>query len=397
MTTVLDNRVHYKPFQYPWAFEYWKQQQQVHWLPYEVPLHSDVKDWNHNLTPEQKSLLTQIFRFFTQSDLEVNNCYMRQYAKANWAPEVTMMLTAFANMETVHIAAYSHLMDTVGMPETEYSMFMNYKAMKDKHDYTAGFYVDPTRPSTIAKQLALFGAFTEGLQLFSSFAILLNFPRFNKMKGMGQIISWSVRDESLHCEALIRLYHTIVDEFDIDRTRINTALVQMCRDVVDMEDAFVDLAFSGGAVEGLSASEVKQYVRWIADRRLEQLGLSRIFLVTQNPLPWLDAVMNGVEHTNFFEQRATEYSKAASAGEWGDVKFKPSTWKVLGKDGCEWCFQAKQLLRLRGQSFSYVDLTGREEEQRLSKSTFGHSTFPMVFKDGKLIGGFKELEQELSN
>jgi len=171
-------------------------QQRVNWLPEEVPLADDVKDWHNKMTAEERNLLTQIFRFFTQSDIEVANCYMKQYSRVFEPTEVQMMLSAFSNMETVHIAAYSHLLDTIGMPETEYQAFLHYKEMKDKVDYLHKF--DVKTKENVAQTLAVFGAFTEGLQLFASFAILMNFPRFNKMKGMGQIIPWSVRDESLH-------------------------------------------------------------------------------------------------------------------------------------------------------------------------------------------------------
>jgi ribonucleoside-diphosphate reductase beta chain len=202
----------YKPFEYPWAFEYWKRQQQIHWMPEEVPLGEDCRDWAQKLTEHERSLLTQIFRFFTQADVEVQDCYHDKYGRVFKPTEVKMMLTAFSNMETVHIAAYSHLLDTIGMPESEYSAFMQYKEMKDKHDYLATFGVDTDED--IAKTLAMFGGFTEGLQLFASFAMLMNFPRFNKMKGMGQIVSWSVRDESLHCEGITRLFHAFVKERD---------------------------------------------------------------------------------------------------------------------------------------------------------------------------------------
>ena len=152
----------------------------------------------------ERNLLTQIFRFFTQADVEVNNCYMKHYARVFEPTEVQMMLAAFSNIETVHIAAYSHLLDTVGMPEVEYSAFMRYKAMRDKYDYMKQFGSDSKED--IARTLAVFGAFTEGVQLFASFAILLNFPRFGKMKGMGQIVAWSARDETLHTENAIRLF-----------------------------------------------------------------------------------------------------------------------------------------------------------------------------------------------
>lgn len=316
--SLLEAKSVYKPFLYPWAYEAWLTQQRIHWLPEEVPLSDDVKDWHNKLTAEERNLLTQIFRFFTQSDIEVNNCYMRHYSRVFQPTEVQMMLAAFSSMETVHIAAYSHLLDTIGMPETEYQAFMRYRQMKDKYDYMQQFGVS-TKPD-IAKTLAVFGAFTEGLQLFASFAILLNFPRVNKMKGMGQIVSWSVRDESLHTASIIKLFRTFISENpEIWTEDFQRELYVICSTVVEHEDAFIDLAFEMGAIEGLTAPEVKQYIRYIADRRLSQLGLQPIYRLEKNPLPWMDDMLNGIEHTNFFENRATEYSKAATQGTWDEV------------------------------------------------------------------------------
>ncbi len=308
----------YKPFRYPWAYEAWLTQQRVHWLPEEVPLADDVKDWHKNLTKAERNLLTQIFRFFTQADVEVNNCYMKHYSQVFKPTEVLMMLSSFSNIETVHIAAYSHLLDTVGMPEIEYTAFMKYKEMKDKFDYMQSFSV-ASKPE-IAKTMAAFGAFTEGLQLFASFAILLNFPRFNKMKGMGQIISWSVRDETLHAVSMIRLFRTFVEENpEIWTEELRREIYLICATIVEHEDAFIDLAFEFGAIEGLTAAEVKQYIRFIADRRLQQLGMLPMYKVAKNPLPWLDEMLNGIEHMNFFEGRATEYSKASTIGTWEEA------------------------------------------------------------------------------
>ena len=308
----------YKPFRYPWAYEAWLQQQRIHWLPEEVPLADDVKDWQKNLTPSERNLLTQIFRFFTQADVEVNNCYMKHYSQVFKPTEVLMMLSAFSNIETVHIAAYSHLLDTIGMPEIEYTAFLKYKEMKDKYDYMHSFSV--ANKTEIAKTLAAFGAFTEGLQLFASFAILMNFPRFNKMKGMGQIVSWSVRDETLHCLSVIRLFRTFVQENpEIWTEEFRRDLYLVCATIVDHEDAFIDLAFELGGVQGLDASLTKQYIRFIADRRLQQLGLEPLYKIEKNPLPWLDEMLNAVEHANFFENRSTEYSKASTAGSWEEA------------------------------------------------------------------------------
>ena len=214
-------------------------QQRVHWLPEEVPLADDVKDWHRGLSTAERNLLTQIFRFFTQADVEVNNCYMKHYSQVFKPTEVLMMLSAFSNIETIHIAAYSHLLDTIGMPELEYTAFLKYKEMKDKYDYMQSFRVDSKHE--IAKTLAAFGAFTEGLQLFASFAILLNFPRFGKMKGMGQIVTWSVRDETLHCLSVIRLFRTFVQENpEIWTDELRRDIYITCATIVDHEDAFID-------------------------------------------------------------------------------------------------------------------------------------------------------------
>ena len=316
--SLLDAKPIYKPFSYPWAYDAWLMQQRIHWLPEEVPLSDDVKDWKKTLTPEEKNLLTQIFRFFTQADIEVNNCYMKHYSKIFQPTEVQMMLAAFSNMETIHIAAYSHLLDTIGMPEVEYMAFMKYKEMADKYDYMQQFGV--STKEDIATTMAVFGAFTEGLQLFASFAILLNFPRWGKMKGMGQIVSWSVRDETLHTQSIIRLFKTFIQENpEIWTDELRSRLYVACNTIVTHEDAFIDLAFGMGDVQGLTAAEVKQYIRYIADRRLAQLDLQPMYQIGKNPLPWLDDILNGVEHTNFFENRVTEYTKAATQGSWEEA------------------------------------------------------------------------------
>lgn len=316
--SLLDAKPIYKPFSYPWAYEAWHMQQRIHWLPEEVPLSDDVKDWKKNLTPSEKNLLTQIFRFFTQGDIEVNNCYMKHYSKIFKPTEVQMMLSAFSNMETVHIAAYSHLLDTIGLPEAEYHAFLKYKEMRDKYDYMQQFNVDSKED--IAMTMAVFGGFTEGLQLFASFAILLNFPRWGKMKGMGQIVTWSARDETLHTNSIIRLFRTFLEENpEINTDNLRNRIYVACNTIVTHEEAFIDLAFGLGPIQGLTPEEVKAYVHFIADRRLSQLGLSPIYNTTKNPLPWLDEILNGVEHTNFFENRVTEYTKAATTGSWEEA------------------------------------------------------------------------------
>ena len=304
----------YKPFRYPWAYEYWKKQQQVHWMPEEVPLGEDLKDWATKLNDKERNLLTQIFRFFTQSDVEVNDNYMERYSRVFKQTEVKMMLASFSNMETIHIAAYALLLETIGMPDSEFTAFLEFQEMRDKHDYMQKFGVDSH--ADIARTLAMFGGFTEGLQLFASFAMLMNFPRHNKMKGMGQIVSWSVRDESLHCEGIVKLYHAFNKETGAVTKSVADDIVDCCKTVVGLEDKFIDLAFSAGEIQGMTPDDIKAYIRFIADWRLRQLGLPEVYQAKENPLPWLQSMLSGVEHANFFEARSTEYSKAATKGQW---------------------------------------------------------------------------------
>ena len=203
---LLDSTGTYDVDRYAWAYEFWKRQQQTHWMGEEVPLGADFKDWaSDRVTRYERALLTQIFRFFTQSDVEVGDNYLKRYIPIFQPLTVQMMMAAFTNMETVHIDAYALLLKTLGMPKTEFEAFRDYSEMRAKADYMHTFGVGTV--ADVARTLAMFGAFTEGMALFASFAMLLNFPRHNKMNGMGQIVSWSVRDESLHCEGIIRLFH----------------------------------------------------------------------------------------------------------------------------------------------------------------------------------------------
>lgn len=316
----------YNVERYPWAYEFWKKQQQLHWMGEEVPLGEDLKDWaSDRVSDQERNLLTQIFRFFTQSDVEVGDNYLKRYMPLFQPLEVQMMMAAFTNMETVHIDAYALLLTTLGMPQTEFEAFRDYAAMRDKADYMHSFGVKTV--ADISRTLAMFGAFTEGMALFASFAMLLNFPRHNKMKGMGQIVTWSVRDESLHCEGIIRLFHEWNRETGALTKSVRDDILDVASTMVGLEEKFVALAFELGPVQGMKTEDICDYVRYIADWRLTQLRLPPLYghfeetesgyrQIKPHPLPWLVEILNGVEHANFFEQRATEYSKAATHGAW---------------------------------------------------------------------------------
>lgn len=310
-----DERNYFKPFNYPWAYEAWLKHEQSHWLHTEVPMAEDVQDWKKKLSKEEKHFLTQIFRFFTQGDIDVAGGYVKNYLPNFPQPEIRMMLSGFAAREALHIAAYSHLIETLGLPETTYNEFLQYVEMKEKHDFITDLGVE-----NIAENIAVFSAFTEGMQLFSSFIMLLNFPRHGKMKGMGQIVTWSIVDETQHAEAMIKLFRTYIEENrELWNDELKGKIYTIATKMVELEDKFIDLAFGTGAIEGLTSEEVKKYIRYIADRRLISLGLKGVFKVKRNPLPWVEEMINAPTHTNFFENRATDYAKGALTGNWGDV------------------------------------------------------------------------------
>ena len=315
---LTDERNSFKPFHYPWAYDAWLKHEQSHWMHTEVPMIEDVKDWKNKLNEQEKHFLTNILRFFTQGDVDVAGGYVKNYLPYFPQPEVRMMLTGFAAREALHVAAYSHLIETLGMPESTYNDFLEYEEMRAKHDYFLS--IAGQDATTIAQQIAAFSAFTEGMQLFSSFIMLLNFPRHGKMKGMGQIITWSIVDETQHAESMIKLFRTFVEENrDIWNDQLKGEIYSIAEKMVELEDKFIDLSFSMGAMEGLDAEDVKRYIRYICDRRLISLGLKGIFKVKKNPLPWVEEMINAPTHTNFFENRATDYAKGALSGDWGDV------------------------------------------------------------------------------
>ena len=286
----------------------------MHWLPSEVPLHEDIRDWNERLTKEEKNLINQILKFFTQGDVDIAKAYLDSYIPKFKPPEVRMMLSSFATSEANHAHAYSLLNDTLGEPALlDFKAFQEYKEMADKHTYL--FKDKGEGVEGLVRDIACFSAFGEGLQLFASFVMLLNFQRYGRMKGMCQIVTWSIRDETHHVESMIKLFKTLIKENPkIWKDKFKKTIYQTARDMVELEDKFIDLAFEMGGIRGLTSDEVKKYIRYIADRRLLQLSLKPNYGVKDNPLGWLDWVLNGVEHANFFENRATEYNKGATTG-----------------------------------------------------------------------------------
>mgnify|MGYP001455145798 CR=1 FL=1 len=312
----------YKPFYYPWAVDLTSRHEKSHWIEDEIDLSEDVADWKGNkMTNNEKEYITNILRLFTQSDVAVGQNYYDIFIPRFKNNEVRNMLGSFASREGIHQRAYALLNETLGLPDSEYHAFLEYKEMTDKVD----FMMDNDSNTLTGTGLALAKmVFNEGVSLFASFVMLLNFQRFGKMKGMGKVVEWSIRDESMHVEGNAKLFKA----FCAEHTRIvddefKAAIYAMAKKSVRLEDKFIDLAYEVGDMEGLGKEEVKEYIRYITDRRLLQLGLKPNFKVKENPLPWLEWVLNGADHTNFFEGRVTEYEVAGLNGSWHEAYDPP--------------------------------------------------------------------------
>ena len=314
--SLLEESKVYKPFKYPWAVEYAVSHEKVHWGEWEAKLQEDVAQWQGGkLSAQEKHHITQILKLFTQSDVMVGRNYLEYYIPKFKNNEVRAMLTSFANREFVHQRSYALLNDTLGLPEGEFSAFLEYKAMADKIEFMAD--IDTNSIAGTAQAIAR-SVMNEGMSLFSAFIMLLNYQRFGKMRGMCEIVEWSIRDETMHTEGMVKLFRTFCDEHPrIVTDDFKKTVYDMFRTGVALEDKVIDNAYEMGMVEGLEASEVKQYIRYLADRRLIQLGLKGNWKVKENPLPWLDWIINGASHKNFFEGTVTDYNADGMEGDWG--------------------------------------------------------------------------------
>lgn len=308
--SILTPRATYSPFEYPDAIKFCELQQQSHWLVNEISFNSDIHDWKMLLSEPEKQLVGHILKSFTQSEVFIGEYWGGNVSSWFKKPEIQMMASTFSAMEAIHSIAYAQLNQSLGLDD--FSAFLTEPTGKAKIDRLIN-----TRGKSkehIAKSLAIFSAFNEGVNLFSSFAILLNFSRFNKLKGVGQVIAFSIKDESLHSEAGCWLFNTLVKEFpDLLTDELKSEIVDAARTTVELEDAFIDQAFSFGTVEGITAQDIKAFIRHRANLKLMELGLSRNWKTIDKDvlahMSWFDTLSSGVQSQDFFAGRVSDYSK----------------------------------------------------------------------------------------
>ena len=315
MSNMLEFAKTYKPFSYPWAMEYAVDHEKIHWGEWEAVLQDDVNQWKTGvIKSNEKNHIKQILRLFTQSDVQVGSNYCDLFIPKFKNNEIRNMLLSFANREGTHQRAYALLNDTLGFPDSEYQIFLEIKPLADKIEF-----MQKNDVSTQAG-LGLAVAQTtcnEGMSLFSAFAMLLSYQRFGKMRGMSEVVEWSIRDENKHVIGMTRLFREYCKEHPrIVNDDFKKAIYKMYKRAVKLEDKVIELSFELGDVEGQTADETKQYIRYVADRRLLQLGMKPIFGVKDNPLPWLDWIISGDSFKNFFEGKVTDYNNGGMSGKW---------------------------------------------------------------------------------
>lgn len=315
MTNIIKPRLVYKPFEYQEAADFWLKQQQAHWLHTEVPMMSDLTDWNSNLNETEKNIIGSILKGFAQTETVVNDYWSGLVTKWFRKPEIIMMATTFGAFETIHAEAYSLLNETLGLDnfdefledEATMAKIQNLMDARDSFQGEINWH-------EVAKSLAIFSAFTEGVNLFSSFAVLLSFKMRNKLKGVGQIVEWSIRDESLHSEAGCWLFRTLVKENPKLKTKeLEAAINEAALLSLKLELDFINKVYELGDLEGCSKHDLEHFIKNRVNTKLGDLGykpiISNVDMTAVERMKWFDHLSAGKQHTDFFANRVTNYSK----------------------------------------------------------------------------------------
>ena len=317
MRDITKERVVYKPFEYPEAHDYWMKQQQAHWLHTEVPMMSDVTDWKQNLTDTEKNIIGSILKGFAQTETVVNDYWSGLVTKWFRKPEIIKMAVTFGAFETIHAEAYSLLNEELGLDdfsefledETTMAKIENLMNVRDNMDGTPDW-------TERAKSLAIFSAFTEGVNLFSSFAVLLSFKLRNLLKGVGQIVEWSIRDESLHSNAGCWVFRQLIKEKpELNTPELKEDIRQAALLSLKLELDFIDKVYEMGDLEGCTKYDLVSFIKHRTNTKMADLGydpvVNDIDMDAIQRMKWFNSLSAGKQHTDFFANRVTNYSKGA--------------------------------------------------------------------------------------
>ncbi|BAM99432.1 ribonucleotide-diphosphate reductase subunit beta [Blattabacterium cuenoti] len=321
--SITKDRLNFKPFEYQWAYDYWFKQQNAHWLHTEINMQSDIHDWNENLSFQEKNVIGDILKGFTQTETEVGNYWSEMIPKWFPIPEIKMMGQTFGSFETIHAVAYSYLNDILGLDD--FHAFLKDEATMNKLKILMDIRKSPHGQydqKEIARSIALFSAAAEGIQLFSSFAVLLSFRKSNRLKGIGQQIIFSVRDESLHSEAGCKIFRTFCDENEGLKKSVEKSVYQGIDLALRNEFIFIDQIFGKGDLSTIKKEDLKNFMKDRANLKLRELGLNDSYHINKDLLSnmdWFYITISGEQQTDFFDNRETGYSKPNE--DWNDDLF----------------------------------------------------------------------------
>lgn len=328
-SSLFKERIEYKPFEYPVYYtEGWLKQAQAFWLHTEISMQGDIKDWNEKLSSSEKNLVGNILLGFAQTECAVSDYWTGMVTK--WFPkhEIKQMAMIFGSQETIHATAYSYLNETLGLED--FKAFLHESTIADKFEFLLSTSSDYTHTDLVdssdarrdaAKSLAIFSAFAEGVSLYSSFAVLYSFQMRNLLKGIGQQMKWSVRDESLHSKMGCQLFRHMCEEHPELRDQVQSEVEEAAQIMVEMELRFIDKMFEMGDLENLKADDLKEFIKKRANEKLNELGYESIFDYNEDmasELDWFYHLTGGHTHTDFFAIRPTDYAKAGENENWSE-------------------------------------------------------------------------------
>ena len=329
MSKLFEERIEYKPFEYPVYYnEGWLKQAQAFWLHTEISMQGDIKDWNEKLTPEEKNLVGNILLGFAQTECAVSDYWTGMVT--NWFPkwEIKQMAMMFGSQETIHATAYSYLNETLGLED--FSGFLHEPSMSERFEFLMNTEADwtyedlaenPKARKQVARSLAIFSAFAEGVALYSSFAVLYSFQMRDKLKGIGQQMKWSVRDESLHSKMGCQLFNHMCEEYPELLEEVKSDVIEAAKLMVEMEMNYIDKIFEQGDLENLKADDLKEFIKKRANEKLVELNIDPVFVYNEDKaseLDWFYHLTGGHTHTDFFAVRPTDYSKAGEDENWDE-------------------------------------------------------------------------------
>ena len=312
-------RVEYKPFEYPEYYtEGWLKQAQAFWLHTEIPMSGDVKDWHENLTLSEKNLVGNILLGFAQTECAVSDYWTQKVV--SWFPkhEIQQMAMMFGSQETIHAVAYSYLNETLGL--NDFKAFLHEQATADRFNNLVAY--DGNDTVGIARSLAIFSAFAEGVSLYSAFAVLYSFQLRNLLKGIGQQMKWSVRDESLHSRMGCKLFNHMCSEDETLRSKVMDDVIAAAETMIELEHKYIDKMFEMGDLENLKAEDLKNFIIKRTNEKLHELNYDYGFdydADSARKLDWFYHLTGGHTHTDFFAIRPTDYSKAGEGEDFDDI------------------------------------------------------------------------------